>query len=110
MIMIMIIMIVIIITTTAAAAADATDTGTTATATVTIAACCWYLTITIQVGIELYDHQGDDGTDFDGFENSNDAAANPMVVQQLSAVLHKAVAAERHPTMPDGLAHSHHRR
>lgn len=36
---------------------------------------------------ELYDHEGDDGTDFDSFENADTAADNPDVVEQYAAVL-----------------------
>jgi iduronate 2-sulfatase len=49
------------------------------------------------IGCELYTHvdaQGevDDGSDFDSFENANQALAHPDVVQQLSALLRAAVA------------------
>lgn len=42
-------------------------------------------------GVELYDHRGDDGTDFDAVENVNVAAQNPDVVAALSGQLHALV-------------------
>ena len=39
------------------------------------------------VGIELYDHQGDDGMDTDKFDNENVAEANPAVCAQHKAAL-----------------------
>ena len=41
--------------------------------------------------MELYDHRGDDGTDFDAVENVN-AAQNPDIVAALSGQLHALVA------------------
>lgn len=46
------------------------------------------------VGRELYDHQGDDGRDFDAYENVNVADQHQDLVQQLSAMLHTAVASQ----------------
>ena len=43
------------------------------------------------VGVELYDHQNDDETDFDAFENVNIASKNPSVVKMLSKQLHNLV-------------------
>lgn len=42
-------------------------------------------------GVELYDHRGDDGTDFDAVENVNVAAQNPDIVAALSGQLHALV-------------------
>ena len=42
------------------------------------------------VGRELYPHDGDDGSDFDTFENENVVSANPEVATQLSAQLRSA--------------------
>ncbi|XP_065192923.1 iduronate 2-sulfatase-like [Sycon ciliatum] len=39
------------------------------------------------VARELYDHKADDGTDLSAFENTNIAASQPAVVQQLSAAV-----------------------
>jgi len=39
---------------------------------------------------ELYDHQGDDGSDYDAFENLNVAWANPDVVSRLALALRLA--------------------
>ena len=48
---------------------------------------------TERVGHELYSHVGDDGTDFDAFENTNEVAtADPEVVTALSSLLHAVVA------------------
>ena len=45
------------------------------------------------VGRELYSHVGDDGSDFDGFENVNEVTTAPAgVVAGLSATLHAVVA------------------
>ena len=44
------------------------------------------------VGEELYSHVGDDGSDFDAFENANCNASEPHVATALRAVLHEAVA------------------
>eukprot|EP01051_Picozoa_sp_SAG22_P002379 SAG22_NODE_104_length_20159_cov_5.877517_18_plen_262_part_00 len=45
------------------------------------------------VGRELYSHVGDDGSDFDAFENVNDVGtAKPGTVAGLSALLHAVVA------------------
>ena len=38
------------------------------------------------IGVELYSHQGDDGTDFDAFENENVVHDNPDVVEQIHAL------------------------
>ena len=46
------------------------------------------------VGRELYDHHGDDGRDFDAYENVNTADQNPDIVAQLSSMLHEAVASQ----------------
>ncbi len=47
-----------------------------------------------RVGHELYSHVGDDGTDFDAFENRNEAddSDKAKVVETLSALLHAVVA------------------
>ena len=46
---------------------------------------------------ELYDHEGDDGTDYDGFEMQNQLDAingtSPQVVAQLAAQLRAAAGA-----------------
>jgi hypothetical protein len=42
------------------------------------------------IGTELYDHDGDEGTDFNRFEGVNDAASNPSVVEALSKQLREA--------------------
>ena len=47
------------------------------------------------VGTELYNHDGDDGYDFDAFENRNEQASNPEVVHRLSELLKKVVSEER---------------
>jgi hypothetical protein len=39
------------------------------------------------VGEELYSHANDTGTDFDAFENANVVDQNPLVRQQLMALL-----------------------
>ena len=45
------------------------------------------------IGRELYSHVGDDGTDFDGFENVNEVnSAPPEVVVGLQTLLHAIVA------------------
>jgi len=44
------------------------------------------------LGEELYSHVGDDGTDFDAFENENCNASEPQVAATLRALLHEAVA------------------
>jgi len=44
-------------------------------------------------GVELYDHRGDGGTDFDATENVNVAKQNAGVVAQLAKQLHALVAA-----------------
>eukprot|EP01043_Picozoa_sp_COSAG02_P051279 COSAG02_NODE_5378_length_4383_cov_2.451807_3_plen_72_part_00 len=45
------------------------------------------------IGRELYSHVGDDGTDFDGFENVNEVETAPhAVVAGLQATLHAVVA------------------
>jgi hypothetical protein len=44
------------------------------------------------LGVELYTHVGDDGSDFDAFENSNQAAANPAAVATMRALLRAVVA------------------
>ena len=45
------------------------------------------------IGRELYSHVGDDGTDFDAFENVNEVTTAPAgVVSSLSATLHAVVA------------------
>ena len=45
------------------------------------------------IGRELYSHIGDDGTDFDGFENVNEIETAPRaVVSGLQATLHAVVA------------------
>lgn len=44
------------------------------------------------VGRELYSHTGDDGTDFNCFENANQDSVNPEVVKEMSALLHSVVA------------------
>jgi len=49
----------------------------------------------VNAGVELYDHRGDDGTDFDATENVNVASANPKVVAALSKQLHALVAKYR---------------
>ena len=40
------------------------------------------------VGIELYDHSNDDGTDFDISENVNVANKKPDIVKKLSKEVH----------------------
>lgn len=47
------------------------------------------------VGRELYSHSGDDGSDFDAFENANEADQNPGQVQALSALLRAAFGASK---------------
>ena len=42
------------------------------------------------VGRELYSHTGDDGSDFDLFENANEVDDKPMVAESLSAELRSA--------------------
>ncbi len=46
---------------------------------------------TTSAGVELYDHRGDDGSDFDATENVNVAAQNPTVVAELAEKLHGLV-------------------
>ena len=41
---------------------------------------------------KLYNHAGDDGFDFDGFENENCNASEPRAAVALRALLHEAVA------------------
>eukprot|EP00927_Polykrikos_kofoidii_P070038 TRINITY_DN6587_c0_g1_i1.p1 TRINITY_DN6587_c0_g1~~TRINITY_DN6587_c0_g1_i1.p1 ORF type:complete len:740 (-),score=57.78 TRINITY_DN6587_c0_g1_i1:99-2318(-) len=48
-----------------------------------------------QVGTELYSHEGDDGFDFDAFENSCDNDQHPDVVEELSEKLHNIVDNQR---------------
>ena len=40
----------------------------------------------------MYDHTGDDGFDFDAFENANCNASEPELAVALRALLHEAVA------------------
>ncbi|XP_065191322.1 iduronate 2-sulfatase-like [Sycon ciliatum] len=47
------------------------------------------------VARELYDHHGDDGTDFDSFENENVAAEQASLADELSAELHRVVTGQR---------------
>ena len=42
------------------------------------------------IGTELYDHDGDEGTDFNRVEGVNDAAANPSVEEALSKQMREA--------------------
>jgi len=46
------------------------------------------------VGVELYSHAGDDGSDFDAFENVNQAKDHPDVATQLRNKLMKIVASQ----------------
>ncbi len=57
------------------------------------------------VGTELYDHEGDDGFDFDAFENTNENASQPEVVAQLSSLLHRIVKEQRR--LPDQQVDDH---
>ena len=45
-------------------------------------------------GVELYDHRGDNGTNFDATENVNVAKQNADIVAQLSTQLHALVASQ----------------
>ena len=47
---------------------------------------------TVKAGVELYDHNGDNGTSFDTHENVNIAVDHPDVVARLSKQLHSLVA------------------
>lgn len=54
------------------------------------------------VAVELYDHFGDDGSDFDAFENEN-LAQSPVfapVASQLATLLRSAYRVSLHPTAP----------
>lgn len=44
------------------------------------------------VGRELYSHAGDDGTDFNCFENANQDSSHPNIVREMSSLLHSVVA------------------
>ena len=44
------------------------------------------------IGRELYSHVGDDGSDFDRYENKNCNASEPNVAAALRVLLHEAVA------------------
>jgi iduronate 2-sulfatase len=44
------------------------------------------------IGEELYSHVGDDGSDFDRYENKNCNASEPNVAAALRVLLHEAVA------------------
>eukprot|EP00931_Biecheleriopsis_adriatica_P004102 TRINITY_DN10581_c0_g1_i2.p1 TRINITY_DN10581_c0_g1~~TRINITY_DN10581_c0_g1_i2.p1 ORF type:complete len:751 (+),score=121.10 TRINITY_DN10581_c0_g1_i2:151-2253(+) len=44
-----------------------------------------------QVGTELYSHDGDDGSDFNCFENANADKSHPDVVAEMSRMLHEIV-------------------
>jgi len=53
------------------------------------------------VGRELYSHTGDDGTDFNCFENANQHTAHPDVAEELSMLLHMIVLNQtRLPDVP----------
>ena len=46
------------------------------------------------IATELYNHEGDDGSSFDEFENVNEAAARPDAMKALRLLLHERVDAQ----------------
>jgi hypothetical protein len=50
----------------------------------------------VNAGVELYDHRGDNGTNFDATENVNVAKQNTDIVAALSKQLH-ALVQSLHP-------------